>query len=404
MKQNKLLLFLAIIVVAVASIRVALRTWPWIPTVLPLVTNGGEDTGKEDEPEDLKTNGNALAVGKTVPFEVTFPKNFNMGIFAEGLGAPRVLLFDARGRLLVSIPSQGKVISLFDTDGDGYAESKDTILSGLQRPHGLAFYERWLYVAETDKIVRYEYDIESGKIESRGEKLLDLPSGGRHFTRTIGFNPEGRLFISIGSSCDTCLEDDERRAAMMVADSDGKNARVYASGLRNSVFFRWQPETQKLFATDMGRDFLGDNLPPDEVNVIEEKRGYGWPFCYGKKVYDTVFRGVDNCAHSEPSLIDLPAHVAPLGLAFGSKEWGRDWDGDLLIAYHGSWNSSVPVGYKVVRFTKESDYQDGDDLITGFLSGDTVHGRPVDLLFDSRGRLFISDDKRGVIYTVAVSK
>ena len=402
-KRNTLLFIIALIIVVVAVFRISMRTWPWTLTIPPLVINNPlvADEIEIKEPEEESKENEDIKVGREMPFAVNLPQGFKMGIFAEGLGNARVLLFDLKNRLLVSAPSQGKIIRLTDSDGDGFAELKETILTGLNRPHGLAFFEKWLYVAEANKIVRYEYDHNSGKVLSSGEKLIDLPGGGRHFTRTIGFDSNDKLFISIGSSCDTCLEDDENRAAIMISDPDGKNARIYASGLRNSVFFRWHPNTKELFATDMGRDFLGDNLPPDEVNIIKDGKGYGWPFCYGKRVYDTVFRGVDNCASSEPSFIDLPAHVAPLGLAFALKEWGKEWEGDLFISYHGSWNSSVPVGYKIVQFTKESNYQESRDFITGFINQkNNVLGRPVDLLFDNNGRLFISDDKSGMIYMV----
>jgi glucose/arabinose dehydrogenase len=165
--------------------------------------------------------------------------------------------------------------------------------------------------------------------------------------------------------------------------------------------------THELWATEMGRDFLGDDLPPDEVNIVREGRSYGWPYCYGNKVHDRNFdastKAQDFCRTSEPLFIDIPAHSAPLGLAFiPESSWPKDWNGDLLVAYHGSWNRNVPTGYKVVRmkFDQQGNYTEQVDFISGWLRDDGALGRPVDLLFDDAGTLFISDDKAGVIYGV----
>jgi glucose/arabinose dehydrogenase len=217
---------------------------------------------------------------------------------------------------------------------------------------------------------------------------------GRHFTRTIKII-KGKLYTSVGSSCDTCRESDEMRATLLVSDTDGKNLRVFARGLRNTVFFVEGPDG-KIWGTDMGRDFLGDNLPPDDINIIEDGKDYGWPFCYGEMVRDSHFEAgqdPDYCTNTTPPVFAFPAHVAPLGLTF--------MEGDLLVALHGSWNSSTPVGYKVVKLDVNArSVSNIQDFITGFIKGNEVLGRPVDLAIDKKGRLFISDDKAGLIYIV----
>lgn len=404
MKINNKILFLLFILFILAGVwRVVWRTWPALKPSLKQM-----DTKEfvEKFPRSVEMNSGEelpqVSSVKPTDFPLDLSSDFNISIYAENLESPRVLLFDDADRLLVSLTKAGEVVLLSDNDNNGFAETHTALLENLNNPHGLAFYKDWLYVAETDKIVRYQYSEEKGLLELPGEKIIDLPQEGRHFTRTIGFGPDEKLYISIGSSCDTCLESDERQATILAVNPDGTDSQIFASGLRNSVFFNWHPATGEFFATEMGRDHLGDDLPPDEINIIKKGPGYGWPFCYGKQVYDTVFRGVDNCKLSEPSFIDLPAHVAPLGLAFAPVSWGDDWANDLLVAYHGSWNRSTPVGYKIVRFQAEENYQSpSDDFISGWLTEDgSALGRPVDLVFDNNGRLFVSDDKTGLIYQV----
>ena len=350
----------------------------------------------------------------TTGFPLILPPGFTISVFAKDLGSPRVLAFDPAGTLLASVPSQGKVIALGDP--------QVTVASGLNRPHGLAFSGNTLYIAETNQVAMYDYD-QTTKKASNKKKVVDLPGGGNHFSRTIGFGPDGRLYISVGSSCNVCAEADNRRAAILVADVTGPGPvthKVFASGLRNSVFFTWRPGTKELWATDMGRDLIGDDIPPDEVNIMREGGFYGWPYCYGKSVRDMTFsepkglnllgwEGVtlsNVCTKSIGSHIDLPAHSAPLGLVFVPAGWPAEYRDDLLVAYHGSWNRSTPTGYKVVRMKldEKGNYLGTDDFITGWLptggGEDGVLGRPVDLLFDSQGALYVSDDKAGVIYRV----
>ncbi|MBI2063715.1 MAG: PQQ-dependent sugar dehydrogenase [Candidatus Yanofskybacteria bacterium] len=389
---------------------------------------------------------------------LTLPDGFAIRKFADGLDGPRVITFDSKDRMLVSETKAGRVIKLEDTDGDGSAETKTVLLKGLRSPHGLAFYEDpktkkvYLYVAETHQVVRYVYNVKDGDIDeaqkTAPQNIANLPADGRHFTRTIAFGPNFRkeqivagqsevntqvptkLYISVGSSCDVCVETETwKRAAILESDPDGKYTAEFAGGLRNSVFFTFHPETKEIWATDMGRDNLGDNLPPDEVNIIKvaekgNKFGalrYGWPFCYGDKIRDKTFNPskVDridiptDCNQTESAAIELPAHSAPLGLAFITKDggWPTEWRNDLLVAYHGSWNRSEPTGYKIVKFkVNEKGQSSGvEDFISGWLAtnnqqpttNNQIYGRPVDLKFGPGGNtLYISDDSAGVIYRV----
>ncbi|MEK7125267.1 MAG: PQQ-dependent sugar dehydrogenase [Patescibacteria group bacterium] len=368
------------------------------------------------------------------------PKGFSVEMVIKGLNKPRVIAFDPNGRMLVSEMGAGNVVVI-------ESGRKRTVIGGLNSPHGLAFYtdpktkKTFLYVAETNRVTRYEYDVARGTVLSKTPQIIaSLPSGGKHFTRTIAFGPnfrktpvlEGylereqlvkeRVYIGVGSSCDACVEDTWKRAAILESDPEGTFTAEFAGGLRNSVFFAFHPVTGQLWATEMGRDELGDDLPPDEINIVRaaEKdtpfgaRRYGWPFCYGKQVRDTKFNPekVDridissDCTQTQSSHIEIPAHSAPLGLAFipSAGGWPREWRNDLLVAYHGSWNRSEKTGYKIVRYNLDDQGRmlGVEDFMTGFLENNRVNGRPVDLKFDNTGTLYVTDDFAGVIYRITL--
>lgn len=346
---------------------------------------------------------------------LSLPEGFKISIFAENLKSPRVIIWDKNETMLTSITSEGKIIALPDKNKDGKSDEKIEILSGLNQPHGIAFRceneKCKLYTAEQDKISIYDYDANTIKAEN-GKKIIDLPKKGGHYTRTIIFGPDNLLYISIGSSCNVCLEEDSRRAKIFTANPDGSDLKVFSSGLRNAVFMAINPITNKIFATEMGRDHLGDNTPPDEVNIIEKEKNYGWPICYGKNVHDNEFdkntyiRNPCMEPFETPSHIDIPAHSAPLGLAFkADNSWGEEYNGSLFIAYHGSWNRTSPAGYKIVRFKKANENGDvsktSEDFITGWLKADgKSSGRPADIKIANNGAVYISDDKAGIIYKV----
>ncbi len=329
-------------------------------------------------------------VGPKPNFNLTVPAGYQIGEFAKNLPNARDLQFSPSGILLVSLTASGRVVALPDNDRDGVADQAVEILSGLQRPHGLAFYNGILYVAEETKVSKYNFNEKTLKAEFE-KKLFDLPAGGRHFTRSLVFDNKGNLYVSLGSTCDTCVEKNPFISTVLTSNSEGEGLRIFSSGLRNAVFLAVNPNTQKVWATEMGRDFLGDETPPDEINILNNGENYGWPYCYSDKLIDKTFptKNKSFCEKTIAPFFKVPAHSAPLGLAFmpGSN--------DLLVAYHGSWNRSIPTGYKIVKIntlTKEPQ-----DFITGFSN---MSARPVDVVFDSRNSLYISDDKSGTIYKV----
>ena len=270
-------------------------------------------------------------------------------------------------------------------------------------PHGLAFYEGYLYLAEHSTISRYQY-LGNGEVGGIRQVVADLPFGRGHLSRTIGFSSSDKLYVSIGSSCNVCEESDQRRATIMEYNPDGSGERVFAEGVRNSVGFVFHPSTEEIWATENGRDNLGNDIPPDEINILRRGQNYGWPYCYGKNIPDPAFNDSSRCTATQETVHDLQAHSAPLGLRFvDSAQFPEEWQGDLLVAYHGSWNRSVPTGYKVVRLAVEgSNIVGEEDFISGWLLDDESSvGRPVDLIFGPEdGALYISDDKAGVIYRV----
>ena len=347
-------------------------------------------------------------------FPLTIPDGFKISLFnKESLGPIRFMAFSPDGILFVSMPSPtglysglksgGKIFALPDENKDGKADEVKTVLAGLSDlPHGIAFYNNYLYIAEEDKIARYKY-LNNGETGEREVIVSDIAESGNHVSRTIGFSASGKMYVSVGSSCNVCEEQDLRRAAILEYNPDGSGFRIFATGLRNAVGFVFHPITGEIWATENGRDDLGDNLPPDEINIIREGQNYGWPLCYGKNVLDSIYHKDDHVhirAHCTepfefPSVHDIQAHSATLGLRF--------FEGDLLVAYHGSWDRSEPTGYKVVRLDVEGNKIIGEqDFVSGWLRPDgSKLGRPVDVIADSIGAIYISDDKTGLIYRMA---
>ena len=390
-------------------------TQPPTPTIesgpLPTSTPGQTPTST---PTVTRLSGQvpSLEGVNDTKFLLTIPAGFRISRFTPApIGPIRFMAFSPDGILFVSLPSTtglysgnrsgGKVLALPDLDWDGKVDEVKRVIDRLDNlPHGLAFYDGYLYLAAENSVSRYSY-LGDGNLGTQEVIVGDLPTGS-HVSRTVGFGPSKKMYVSIGSSCNVCEEKDRQRAVIMEYAPDGTGGRVFAEGIRNAVGFVFHPKTGEIWATENGRDALGDDLPPDEVNIIREGQNYGWPFCYGKRIPDPEFNEPSRCASPEESLHDLQAHSAPLGLRFiDSPEFPEEWQGDLLVAYHGSWNRREPTGYKVVRMAIDGDkVVSEEDFIFGWLlDSGTSLGRPVDLIFGPEdGALYISDDKAGMIY------
>lgn len=401
MAKRKLALIF-IYVSLLGAVVIVLFGWNVWRGLAPAIAPVPADIAKLIEQATSTTKPVALAGTNDTGMPLKLPPGYSISIYAKGFTTPRDLLYAPAtfGGLLVSDIGSGKIYIVDDVDGLGIKNAR-VLISGLRKPHGMAYACSLpdichLYVAE-------EHQVSSYTIEDNGEakfekKLFDLPAGGEHTTRSLLTLPNGRdLLVSIGSTCNVCHESDPRRAKIMIWD--GETLKDYATGLRNSVFMTTALDG-KVWATEMGRDYLGDHLPPDEINIIQEGKNYGWPNCYGQNIHDTDFdkntyiRNPCMAPFETPSQIDLQAHSAPLGLTF--------FNGDLLVAYHGSWNRSVPTGYKIVRIKldKQGNSIGMEDFITGWLKDGKALGRPVDIEAGNQGTLFITDDKAGVIYRV----
>jgi len=328
------------------------------------------------------------------------PEGFKISLYADGLNAPRMLRVAEAG-VLVSLPHEGKVLLLQDNDGDGRADKREPVVENLNRPHGIDLHGGWLYVAETDAVGRMAFNSKTGQVEGAYQRILTgLPSDNGHWTRTVKFGPDGWLYVTVGSSCNVCIEEKPARAAMLRLRPDGREQQLYATGLRNSVDFDWSPLDGEVYATDNGRDWLGDAFPPDELNHIVEGGFYGWPYASGNKVSDPDF-GEGQQALIESSIapvFEFRAHNAPLGFTF-LRHQNLTYQHAALVALHGSWNRSTKDGYKIVSLHwNEKGVIEARDFITGFLNDDEVLGRPVGLAEASDGSIYLSDDYAGLIY------
>jgi glucose/arabinose dehydrogenase len=347
---------------------------------------------------------------------ITVPPGFSIDTYAQGIPGARFMLFSAAGDLLVSAPRQGKVwLIARDAGGNGRADGQRVLLDNLYQPHGLAYRDGWLYVAETTAVLRVRFDPTTGAVSGENERIIrDLPDAGNHWTRTIHIGPDDKLYVSMGSSCNVCIESDKRRATIMRFNLDGSDAETYATGLRNSVDFDWQPGTGALYGTDNGRDLLGDDFPPDELNRIVDGGFYGWPFANGDRIPDPDFGAnhVAEIALSTPPAHSFGAHVAPLGITFYEPPPGHpvaafppSYVGAAFVAQHGSWNRSKKSGYQVVvlHFHPDGSITEAP-FASGFMVNEHVFARPVDVAVGPDGALYVSDDFTGSIYRIAYGR
>jgi len=320
----------------------------------------------------------------------------------------RFMALGPDGAVYVSRPREGEIVRLVDADGDGKAETQTVVVKGLERPHGLTFHDGWLYIANTGAVVRVQLDPAAGMMATgEPETVATYSSGGGHWTRTVIFGVDGGMYVSIGSTCNICDEKTPDRAAVMRYDADGKNGRVYSSGLRNAVGMAVHPVTGQIWVTQNERDNLEpahENLPFEEINILQDGGHFGWPYCHGDRVPNPEYNDQARCNTTIPPALAMQAHSAPLGITFLDKatSFPPDWRGDALVAFHGSWNRDVPTGAKVVRIrVADGKPQSVEDFLVGWQDGSGQRwGRPVDLLVARDGAVLVSDDQAGIIYRV----
>ncbi len=349
--------------------------------------------------------GPLLGTGGVASLQV--PPGFEVNIFVDGLNNPRFMTVGPDGVIYVAERGKGRIVALPDADGDGQADRILEYAKDLNQPHSLEFHEGALYVGVPDGVIRLADLDEDGLADERQTIVGDIPNSGGHTTRTVTFLPDGRMVLSVGSSCNSCIEEDWRRAAVLVySDATGGDPQLFARGLRNAVGLAVHPQTGQLWATNNGRDRLGDDLPPETVYIVEEGEDYGWPRCHSGDVLDPDLGQPGDCDNVAQPVVQMQAHSAPLALAFYTGEaFPEEYHGDLFIAFHGSWNRSIPTGYKVVRLPLDGGQVAGpvEDFAIGWLDMEAkdASGRPAGLVVGSDGALYISDDKGGFIYRVA---
>lgn len=389
---------------APTAIPLSTPTQTTVPTTGPTSTRAPVPTASPTHQAPTSTP-NAPPTRIAAPAEtIDLPEGFAISIFAEGLAQPRMMALDPDGHLHVAERGARRIIRLPDRDQDGVADGVEVITEDLNAPSSLAFYrDGSLYVGETTRVLRLHDRDSNGVFQAREVIIEGLPQGG-HNTRTVLFSPDwSALYVSIGSSCNVCRENDERRATIMRYAPDGSAGRVYARGLRNAVGITFRPGATELWATNNGRDWLGDDQPPETIYHVQEGSDAGWPRCHSGRIVDPEFGSDGDCDGVLAPVVEMQAHAAPLGLTFYTgTQFPAPYRGALFVAFHGSWNRSEPTGYKVVWIPM----QDGtpgpvQDFAAGWLRDDGSNwGRPVDVITAPDGSLFISDDAGGIIYRI----
>ncbi len=335
---------------------------------------------------------------------INLPPGFGISVYIGELRDPRMMALGPDGELYVAERSAGRIIRLPDRDRDGVADAVEVVASDLNSPSSLAFAKDGsLYVGETTRILQLRDPDGDGVFQDKNVVIDRLPSGG-HSTRTVVFSPDNSyLFVSIGSSCNVCTEEDARRATVVRYKPDGSDETVFTLGLRNAVGITYRPGTDELWVTNNGRDWLGNDQPPETVYKIQEGDDAGWPRCHSGRIIDPDFGKPGACEGVLKPEVEMQAHSAPLGLTFYTgNQFPATFQGDLFVAFHGSWNRTPATGYKVVRVSIE-DGKPGvvEDFAVGWLRGDgSQWGRPVDVITGPDGSLYISDDGGGNIYRV----
>lgn len=335
---------------------------------------------------------------------LSLPPGFSITLYADQVEGARSLALGARGTLFVGTRDEGKVYALPASADGTKAQRVVTLAAGLQMPNGVAFRDGALYVAEVGRVLRYD-DIEARLDDPPAPEVVNdsFPDREHHGWKFIRFGPDGLLYVPVGAPCNVCLEQDPRFASIMRMRPDGSGLEVFASGVRNSVGFDWDPATKELWFTDNGRDLLGDDQPHDELNRAPGPGlHFGFPYCHAGDLPDPQFGEVRACSDFVPPELGLGAHVAALGMRFYDKAmFPADYRGSILIAEHGSWNRSSPVGYRLVRVRPGTGgTARAEVFVEGWLQGKTAWGRPVDVHVMPDGAVLVSDDRAGAVYRI----
>jgi glucose/arabinose dehydrogenase len=339
---------------------------------------------------------------------IQLPPGFKIELYATGVPNARSLTLGADGTVFVGSRRAGKVYALVGNGGQEKAGEVVTIARGLDTPNGVAFHDGSLYVAEVSRVLRY--DAIETRLQNPPAPIVvstDLPRTNQHEWRYLRFGPDRWLYVGVGAPCNVCESTDKREASILRMRADGSGMEAYATGVRNSVGFDWQPRSQEMWFTENGRDNMGDEIPPDELNYAPRAgMNFGFPYCHGKDIADPQFGAGHSCAEFVAPAWNLPAHVAAIGMRFyDGGMFPEKYRGGILIAEHGSWNRSVPIGYRVSHVVLDGERAvKYEPFAQGWLAGGVHWGRPVDVLVMPDGALLVSDDFAGAIYRISYQK
>lgn len=336
---------------------------------------------------------------------IKLPPGFKIEIYASNVSNSRSMVLSDNGILYVGTREGGNVYALVDNNQDYKIDEVITIASGLNMPNGVDIKNGSLFVAEVNRVIRFD-DIDKNFRNKPRYTVVrdDFPSDRHHGWKFIKFGPDGKLYVPVGAPCNICLrDDDERYASITRMNADGSEFEVFAKGIRNTVGFDWHPLTNEIWFTDNGRDMLGDNIPPDELNhAAIIGLHFGYPFLHGKNILDPEFGSqADTSLYTKPAQ-ELGPHVAALGMEFYTGEmFPSDYKNQIFIAEHGSWNRSEKIGYRIslVKLIGNNPVS-YETFAEGWLKGDNVSGRPVDIEMMPDGSLLVSDDYADVIYRI----
>jgi glucose/arabinose dehydrogenase len=356
----------------------------------------------------LQSRSSDAAPG-TLPLDrIHLPPGFHIDLYAYPVPGARSMTLSSTGTVYVGTREEGKVYAVRDHDGDHRAEDVLVVAQGLHSPNGVAMKGGDLYVAEVSRVLRFP-GIDTTLPRSPEPVVVNdsFPKDAHHGWKFIAFGPDGKLYVPVGAPCNICLSQNPVYAAIHRMNADGTRLERFASGIRNTVGFDWHPVTKELWFTDNGRDFLGDNAPPDELNRAPAAGlHFGYPFCHGAGISDPEYGEGHPCSDYTPPARELGPHVAALGMRFytGSM-FPAAYRNQIFIAEHGSWNRSSPIGYRVSLVRLEQNRAVSyETFAEGWLSGGNVWGRPVDVLVMPDGALLVSDDYAGAIYRISWSR